>query len=123
MPPKGEDLQNPWVRAQLVEWLVRLSDKSWQAENWTPDREGAFDLDEALDFFDDSGVLAEPEGRLGFVLVDDVEVEAMQALNYVLDRVLPQLPSDDTRIIQTQAWSDVVEAAREALAALAVHPQ
>ncbi|GAA2417951.1 hypothetical protein GCM10010433_16510 [Streptomyces pulveraceus] len=118
MPPKSTELQTPWIRAQLLEWLVRLSDRSWQEENWTsrgPENSG---LDEALDFFDDSGVLAEPCGRLGFVLVDEEEVAAMQALDSVLDNVISAPSLSDVEIIQSRAWGEVVDAARRALVAM-----
>ncbi|MCX5409834.1 hypothetical protein OHA37_39070 [Streptomyces sp. NBC_00335] len=75
---------------------------------------GGSGLDEALDFFDDSGVLAEPSGRLGFVLFDDVEVSAMTVLNSALDSALSSA-SNDAEIIHSQAWGEVVAAAREAL--------
>ena len=62
MPPKTAELQTPWIRAQLIDWLVRLSDKGWQEETWTPRDPGNPGLDEALDFFDDSGVLRNHAG-------------------------------------------------------------
>jgi len=118
MPPKTAELQTPWVRAELIEWLVRLSDRGWQEENWMSRDPGNSGLDEALDFFDDSGVLAEPRGRLGFVLVDEEEVAAMQALNSVLDRAISAPSSSDEEIIQTRAWGDVIDASRGALVAM-----
>ncbi|MFJ6568005.1 hypothetical protein ACIQNU_11305 [Streptomyces sp. NPDC091292] len=118
MPPKTAELETPWVRAQLIDWLVRLSDRGWQEENWMPRDPGNAGLDEALDFFDDTGVLAEPRGRLGYVLIDDEEVAAMQMLNSVLDLAISPPSSSDSEIIQTRAWGDVVDAARGALAAM-----
>ncbi|MCX4826000.1 hypothetical protein OG883_40710 [Streptomyces sp. NBC_01142] len=122
MPPKGHDLQTPWIRSQLIDWLVKLSDREWQEENWASQAPGASDLDEALDFFDDSGVLAEPTGRLGYVLVDDEEVSAMAALNSSLDSVLSSSVSSDAEMIHSQGWGDVVAAAREALKAMGDAP-
>ncbi|MER5496869.1 MULTISPECIES: hypothetical protein [unclassified Streptomyces] len=115
MPHEGHDLKTPWVRSQLIDWLVKLGDRDWQEGNWVsrvPDVSG---LDEALDFFDDSGVLAEPTGRLGYVLIDDEEVSAMVALNSSLDFVLSSSASSDAEMIHSQGWGDVVAAAREAL--------
>ncbi|MFJ9119450.1 hypothetical protein ACIRJO_28395 [Streptomyces sp. NPDC102394] len=118
MPPEFAELQTPWIRSQLIEWLVRLSDRGWQEENWVSRDPGNSGLDEALDFFDDSGVLDGPSGRLGFVLVDEDEVAAMQALNLALDRAISAPSSSDAEIIQTPAWNDVVDAARGALVAM-----
>ncbi|WP_443046279.1 SCO4402 family protein [Streptomyces sp. NBC_00335] len=114
MPPKGHDLQTPWIRTQLIDWLDKLGNRDWQEENWLRQPSGGSGLDEALDFFDDSGVLAEPSGRLGFVLFDDVEVSAMTVLNSALDSALSSA-SNDAEIIHSQAWGEVVAAAREAL--------
>ncbi|MDN5385728.1 MULTISPECIES: SCO4402 family protein [Streptomyces] len=118
MPHKIAELQTPWIRAQLIDWRVRLSDKGWQEENWMSRNPGNSGLDEALDFFDDSGVLAEPCGKLGFVLIDEEEVAAMQALNLVLDRAISAPSSSDAEIIQTRVWDDVIGAARRALIAM-----
>ncbi|MEV6164273.1 hypothetical protein AB0L71_20510 [Streptomyces sp. NPDC052052] len=118
MPPEPAELQTPWIRAQLIDWLVRLSDQGWQEKNWMSRDPGDSSLDEALDFFDDSGVFAEPRGRLGFVLVSEEEVAAMKELNSVLDRAISVPSSCDAEIIQTRAWGDVVDAARGALVAM-----
>lgn len=122
MPPKGHDLQTPWVRSQLVDWLVKLSDRDWQEEHWVSQDPRASGLDEALDFFYDSGVLVEPSGRLGYVLVDDEEVSAMAALNSAFDSVLSSPASSDEEIVHSQAWGDVVAAAREALKVMGDSP-
>jgi len=118
MPPKRAVVQTPWVRDQLIYWLLRLSDRGWQEENWGSKKYGDPGLDEALDFFDDSGVLAEPRGRLGFVLIDEAEVVAMEALNSVLDSAISVPSSTDAEILQSTAWDGVVDAARRALVAM-----
>ncbi|MCP3755661.1 hypothetical protein [Streptomyces sp. TBY4] len=102
------------MRAQLLDWLEKLGNRDWQEENWLSQPPGESGLDEALDFFDDSGVLAEPSGRLGFILVDDAEISAMTSLNSALDSALSSA-SNDAEIIHSQAWGDVVAAASEAL--------
>ncbi|GHE73658.1 hypothetical protein GCM10018785_47230 [Streptomyces longispororuber] len=68
-----------------------------------------------LDFFDDSGVLDEPLGRVGFVLTGLEEVEAMESLGAALDRVLSVKPSCDAETVRLCEWLDVVAAARNAL--------
>lgn len=118
MPPKGRDLQTPWIRSQLVDWLVKLGDRDWQEEHWGDQVAGVSGLDEVLDFFDDSGVLAEPSGRLGYVLADDEEVSAMAELNFALDSVLSSSASTDAEVIHSHGWGDVVAAARKALKAM-----
>ncbi|MFD0023583.1 hypothetical protein [Streptomyces sp. NPDC058382] len=115
MPLDDQDLQTPWIRAQLIEWLVKLSDQDWQQGNWVNVDSDSSGLDGALDFFDDSGVLAEPGGRVGYVLVGDEEVALMKALNVALNSVLSSATSGDEEIINSQEWLDVVAAAREAL--------
>ncbi|MGW6056065.1 SCO4402 family protein [Streptomyces sp. NPDC055189] len=115
MPPDGRHLQTPWIRDQLLDWLAKLGDRGWQKENWGNPDAAASTLDEVLDFFDDSGVLDEPSGRLGYVLLDDGEVSAMMALNSALDVVLSSPAGSDEEIIRSRAWGDVVAAARDAL--------
>ncbi|WP_148016486.1 SCO4402 family protein [Streptomyces sp. OR43] len=123
MPPKDRDLQTPWVRTQLIEWLVKLSDQNWQEDNWLSVESNSSNLDDALDFFDDSGVLAEPDGRVGYVLVGDEEVALMNSLNSALDSSISSSASSDEEIIRSQAWLDVVTAAREALKVMSGTPK
>lgn len=115
MPLERSDLQTPWIRAHLIEWLAELSDKDQQEAHWLSRNPGRSRLDEALDFFDDSGVLDMPQGRLGFVLVDAGEVAAMRTLNSALERVLSGRSSNDTDLLRNPAWDDVVAAAQAAL--------
>ncbi|MEU8549076.1 hypothetical protein AB0C81_19185 [Streptomyces roseoverticillatus] len=115
MPPKDIELHTPWLRAELIDFLVKLSDVEWQEENWVRVCQGSSGLDAMLDFFDDTGVLVEPQGRLGYILADDEEVSAMTALNAVIDRAISASVSSDAALIHSQAWVDVVTAASEAL--------
>ncbi|MFF1257580.1 hypothetical protein ACFVZT_12220 [Streptomyces sp. NPDC058321] len=115
-------METPWLRSQLIDWLTMLSDRDWQERNWVlaaeEERGGGVTLDAALDFFDDSGVLEEPDGRIGFVLVDEKESAAMAELNSALDAAISGPASSDSEIIETPAWSGVVDAARHALIVL-----
>jgi hypothetical protein len=117
MPPDGFKLQTPWVRVQLVDWLLKLSDRGWQENRLTYGDSSGPGLDDALDFFDDSGVLDAPRGALGFVLVNEEEVSAMEELNRALDRAI-SISSSDEEIVRSPAWIDVMAAARAALAAM-----
>ncbi|MGX6738988.1 SCO4402 family protein [Streptomyces xantholiticus] len=117
MPPDGFKLQTPWVRAQLVDWLLKLSGRGWQEDEWVYGDSSGPGLDDALDFFDDSGVLDAPRGTLGFVLINEEEVSAMEELNRALDRAISISPSDG-EIVRSPAWLDVVAAARAALNAM-----
>ncbi|WP_446750740.1 SCO4402 family protein [Streptomyces sp. G7(2002)] len=118
MRPRDIELQAPWIRTQLIDWLVKLSDRGWQEENWVAYPSSSSRFDDALDFFDDSGVLDEPRGRLGYVLVDEAEVAAMAALNSALDSVLTGDSSGDEERIPSQEWGKVAKAANEALRTL-----
>lgn len=122
MPPKDRALQTPWIRSQLIDWLMKLSDRGWQEENWTNEPSSSSCFDDALDFFDDSGVLDEPRGRLGYVLVDEAEVAAMVALNSALDSVLKEKGTSVEGVTRSRGWAAVVEAADEALRTLRGSP-
>ncbi|MFJ8532061.1 hypothetical protein [Streptomyces sp. NPDC093591] len=113
MPPDDVLLQTPWLRAQLIEWLVKLSDRGWQEGNWTSAGDSA--MDDMLDFFDDTGVLDDPTGRVGFILRDEREVSVMKDLNAAVDRAITSTAESDREIIQSQPWDTVVATAREAL--------
>ncbi|MFI6964948.1 hypothetical protein [Streptomyces sp. NPDC050149] len=115
MPSENQGLRTPWLRSELLEWLVRLSDQDWQEEYWAHGAPASAGFDVALDFFDDSGVLAEPNGRVGYILVDEGEVILMNVLKSALDSSISSSLSSDEEIIHSRAWSDVVAAAREAL--------
>ncbi|WP_432198782.1 SCO4402 family protein [Streptomyces sp. bgisy027] len=118
MPPDDRELQTPWLRDQLVDWLLKIGDRARLEENWVSPGDSA--LDHMLDFFDDTGVLDDPVGRVGFILRNEGEVEAMQKLNFVIDRAIQGGPGSDVAVIRSQMWEPVVSAAREALRVMAV---
>ncbi|WP_407697034.1 SCO4402 family protein [Streptomyces dysideae] len=112
----------PWLRTQLVEWLRRLSSREWQERNWLPTARAGVGFDDALDFFDDTGVLDEPSGRIGFILLNDREAVALEELNRVLDDAASGKGMSDEEIIHSAGWVDVVAAAQRALVALGEDP-
>jgi hypothetical protein len=118
MPPDGPDVQMPWLRAQLVEWLRRLSSRKWQENNWLPTAQAGVAFDDALDFFDDTGVLDEPSERIGFILLNEREAVALEELNRVLDGAISGRGMSDEEIIHSTDWPDVVAAAQRALVVL-----
>jgi hypothetical protein len=73
-----------------------------------------------LDFFDDTGVLDGPMGRVGFILRDEGEVHGMRRLNSAIDQTIQASPGSDVGMIRWQSWELVVAAAREALQVMAV---
>ncbi|WP_329276507.1 SCO4402 family protein [Streptomyces sp. NBC_01451] len=114
----GPDAQMPWLRLQLVEWLRRLCSREWQEKNWLPVAQAGVGFDDALDFFDDTGVLDEPSGRIGFILLNDRKAVALEQLNRVLDGVVSGRGMSDEEIIHSVGWVDVVAAAQCALRAV-----
>ncbi|MGW3649315.1 SCO4402 family protein [Streptomyces sp. NPDC000878] len=112
------DVQMPWLRNQLVEWLRRLSSREWQEKNWLPVAQAGVGFDDALDFFDDTGVLDEPSGRIGFILLNDREAVALEDLNRILDGAVSGRGMSDEEIIHSAGWADVVAAAQRALVVL-----
>jgi hypothetical protein len=101
---------------------MKLSDRGWQEENWTNQPSSSSCFDDALDFFDDSGVLDEPSGRVGYVLIDEAEVAVMVALNAALDTVLKGRATSFEEITRSREWTAVVEAADTALRTLRGSP-
>ncbi|MGW3252456.1 SCO4402 family protein [Streptomyces fungicidicus] len=118
MPPDDTELRTPWLRDQLIDWLRKIGDRGWQEEKWTLTADSG--LDHMLDFFDDTGVLDDPVGRVGFILRDEGEVHVMRRLNSAIDQAIQASPGSDVGIIRSQSWELVVVAAREALQVMAV---
>lgn len=115
MPPDDPDVQMPWLRDQLMEWLRRLGSREWQEKNWPPRPRAMVGFDDALDFFDDTGVLDEPSGRIGFILLNSREAAALEELNQVLDEAITGTGMSDAEIIRSPGWDGVVAAAAHAL--------
>ncbi|MGW6776112.1 SCO4402 family protein [Streptomyces sp. NPDC055037] len=106
------------MRDQLVDWLVKLGDRDRQEVNWIS--AGGSALDHMLDFFDDTGVLDDPMGRVGFILRDEEEASVMGKLGSAIDRAIQAAPGSDAGMIRSHTWEPVVAAAREALSVMAV---
>ncbi|MEJ8639778.1 SCO4402 family protein [Streptomyces sp. MS2.AVA.5] len=119
MAPDGSGLEMPWLRSQLVEWLVKLADRSWQEANWAVVEPGYESLDDMWDFFDDKG-LDRPEVSLGLLFKDQEEVNAMRELEASFQSVL-QNPAEDADLIRSEDWGLVIAAARRALRVLAAN--
>ncbi|MER8073127.1 hypothetical protein ABTZ59_33185 [Streptomyces sp. NPDC094034] len=118
MPPDDTELRTPWLRDQLVDWLAKLGDRDRQEVNWTS--AGGSALDHMLDFFDDTGVLDDPMGRVGFILYGEEEANVMGKLKYAIDRAIQATPGNDAGMIRSHTWETVVATAREALSVMAV---
>ncbi|MFD3621066.1 hypothetical protein ACFWWT_38750 [Streptomyces sp. NPDC058676] len=118
MRPDGPELQTPWLRVQLVDWLDKLGDREWQEQNWRRVPKCAPSLDNALDFFDDTGVLDDPYGRIGFILLNDREAAALEEFDSALERATAAGGDNDAEIIQSPLWEDVVRLAQRASAVL-----
>jgi hypothetical protein len=93
------ELQTPWLRQQLIEVLEQFSRLDWLIDS-TGDGGFSQELDRALDFFDDTGVLDEPGDRIGYILRDQHESDAMETLSDCLSRLLATRdPTDCRRVV------------------------
>jgi hypothetical protein len=102
-----ERLQTPWLREQLIEELLKLSDPVWLARVVDTSGRTKAEMDAVLDFLDDTGVVDDPSGRVGHILVDDAEARVLERLGAAVGRASGP-PSSET-------WKAVVLAAGEAL--------
>ncbi|MFH9861392.1 hypothetical protein [Streptomyces sp. NPDC017202] len=118
MAPDNTELQTPWLRDQLIEWLLKLGDRSWLQENWASP--GSVDLDRMLDFFDDTGVLDDPVGRIGFILRDEREAEIVRKIDSIIEQAIRGDSGGDVEMICSRPWGSVMAIAREALKLMAV---
>lgn len=114
----------PWMRQQLVSTVAGFSDPdfhrpSWLHQEFPPEVEfDTFD-DAVMVLFDILELEESPDWSLGrFVRSREGEKlkVLIQRLNLALDGVGPHAPTDE--YLDSSLWPDVVDAAREALAAL-----
>jgi hypothetical protein len=103
-------LQTPWLRDQLREHLERLSDGEWLVSVAPRHDPTDSQFEEILDFFDDTGVVDEPAGRIGYVLKDEGEATALAEFGEVLGEALNESVPE--------RWHLVALAARRVLEAL-----
>jgi hypothetical protein len=108
--PRDRGLQTPWLREELVDHLMELSDTAWLLSVVDAAGGPTDALDEILDFLDDTGVVDEPAGRIGYILEDDGEVAAMSTLGAELRSALVARADPH--------WRAVADAAGVALAVL-----
>jgi hypothetical protein len=77
-------LQTPWLREELLDALRKLADEKWLRDAVDRAAEPDSALDQVLDFFDDSGALADPEARVGYILRTGAEASARSQLDDAL---------------------------------------
>ncbi|GHB10108.1 hypothetical protein ACIQRS_30725 [Streptomyces termitum] len=119
-PHRTDRVEFPDVRTQVLWSLRSLSDVHHQERVW---RNGVREAGDAVDdltsvihvLFDDTRVLEDPENRVGWVLVSDQEVRALQPLATLLDPLIDRLgDAPDAAYMDAPEWPGVVEAARHA---------
>lgn len=112
----------PAMRAEVIDSLTTLADPDLQQRYWIEKRfprSGYYqDLTSVINrLYDDTMVLPEPAKEFESVLRNAAEVQALDALNEVLEPLLDELgESPDERCINDPAWPQVVERAARALA-------
>lgn len=112
----------PAMRAEVIDSLTTLADPDLQQRYWIEKRfprSGYYqDLTSVINrLYDDTMVLPEPAKEFESVLRNAAEVQALDALNEVLEPLLDELgESPDERYINDPAWPQVVERAARALA-------
>lgn len=107
------------MRLLLLEHLRKLSDPAWRRANWAqgrPSVESWGSFDDFLDFlYDDSGVLNDPEGSLGYVLKDADEVSAVTDLKDTIDAALSAGLDGEGEALQHPDWPAITTAAQHAV--------
>lgn len=115
----ADEIQYPWMRAQIVSALESLSDPVHQTTRWGRVEEGVnyyddFSMNVHI-LYDDTTVLPSPENSVSSLLYAE-EVPALRALNEVLDPMITDLgDSPDDVYLADPRWTEVVDAARAAL--------
>jgi hypothetical protein len=109
----------PEMRREVMRALASLADLEFQQEVW-PDPEAPEDFGMNVHIlFDDCEVLPDPATRVGTVLVEGVEVQALGELAARLEPLLEDLgESSDDAYLRDSRWPGVVSQASLALAAM-----
>lgn len=103
-------LETPWLREELMERLRDLGDIGWLSATLDADGRPEAALNAMLDFLDDTGVVDDPVGRIGYILYDEREATALRRLGAQVEAALSSSEAD--------RWLKVAPAARDALQVL-----
>ena len=118
------EVQYPEWRDEVIDAVRALSDLDYQRRVWVSGESigpNFFDsLQERIHtLFDDADVLPEPGHRLGVLLRDDGEVEALRHLGRMLDEVISDLgDAPDEHYLADPRWPEVVRRAAATLEVL-----
>lgn len=104
--PAEADIEMPWIRDALVQHLERLAKPGW-IESVTGPSGTSQEMDDILDFFDDSGLLGDPGQCIGVVLRNQDEALALAEIADVLEHVL--------RAGGGLGWGELAQASRRSL--------
>ena len=111
----------PQRRHSLVCYLYELANPVLQQERWIEgkdDRPGImYGFGLVINFFFDDTELAEnPEGTIGDILLDELEVSAIRNVGKALDQVLKEVGLDksDLDYLSSSSWRDTVLSAQKA---------
>jgi hypothetical protein len=118
------EVEVPRMRRDVMDSLAVLGDREYQQRAWV--RKEGFKLGQHDDFdyhvhvlYDDTEVLRDPAAAIGTVLLPGDEVNRLEALAELLDRLLDELGDvAGTAYLNHQRWPDVVRLAGLALAAM-----
>jgi len=113
------------MRNELIGYLKGLSDREYQKRCWVlkncPNGVENDELDYVVHFlFDDTQLGTNPESLIGYILKDDVEVEAIKSICYELDSIFEKYGYDlsDDDYINLPEWTNVIKKAENALGAI-----
>jgi hypothetical protein len=108
-------------RHTLACYLYELASPAVQQQRWIEGKEAGPGLMSGLDFvvhflFDDTELAENPEGTIGDILLDDLEVAAIRNVSRTLDQAMKDVGRDkaDLDYISSRSWSPVVLAAQKA---------
>lgn len=112
----------PSMRQEIIDTLKILADVDYQRRAWVhrqfPSGIQYDDFDTAVHvLFDDSHLADAPEKAIGWILEDEVEVQAIRPVIQAVDNILNQLGTEisDEEYINSAQWGEVVKFASEAL--------
>ena len=117
------EFDSKYVRSRLFDYLKGLSDIEYQRKWWVNKQfpHGAYDdFEETIKFFFDGSLLCTKiSAYLGNVLQNEEEVEAIQSVCNILDKIYFRKDWEtDADVIELPEWQQVINFAKGALVVL-----
>ena len=114
-------IRYPKMREELIKTLKALSDREYQQSAWIEGKYPKGKLDDNFDYavhflFDDHDFDEDPEGFIGYCLINKEEAKLINSVTKSIDKLLSELGNDLTDLEYTLSplWKNVIQTSKQA---------